>query len=240
MPAPSSAQRLFIATDRKARIANCEIAGNEGQSNLKPGVWGPNSVDFGPISSMPLAHSPAEAYQVSVSEGQADILGDLKVAYCKRQAATLAGEGPLGPVLRDLDALARKDDARGKEAKEIAAAVRKWVASEMAHVEETAKKQPAAALMAMTRLERRASGLPEEKHLAELMKPLQADRNVRSLAKVLQSINVIKQRGPRPGRTSPAAKAKRLKLSLSAIVADANVSKTVKQEAQDAMGDLPK
>ena len=203
MPAPSSARRSFIATDRKARIANCEIAGNVGQSNVKPGVWGPNSLEFGAVSSVPLAHSPAEPYLASLPSTETAILGDMKVNYCKRQAAILAGESPLGPVLRELDALARKDDSRGKEAKEMAAAVRKWVATEVAGVEETAKKRPAAALLEMTRLDRRVKGLPEEERLTAAMKPLQADRNVRNLAKILQSIDAAKQRGqqPEPGQS---------------------------------------
>jgi predicted outer membrane repeat protein len=236
---PKLGAAIFIATDRKARIANCEIAGNVGQSNVKPGVWGPNNVEFGAISSVPLAHSPAEAYMASLPATETMILGDMKVNYCKRQATALAGEGPLGPALRELDALARKDDPRGHEAKEMAAAVRKWVATEVAGVEETAQKRPAAALLAMTRLDRRVKGLPEEERLAAAMKPLQADRNVRSLAKILQSIHALKQRGPQPGRPSPAVELKKLKASLSAIVADPEISETLKQEAQDAVGGLP-
>ncbi len=236
---PKLGAALFIATDRKARIANCEIAGNVGQSNVKPGVWGPNSLEFGAVSSVPLAHSPAEPYLASLPSTETAILGDMQVNYCKRQAAILAGENPLGPVLRELDALARKDDSRGKEAKEMAAAARKWVATEVAGAEETAKKRPAAALLEMTRLERRVKGLPEEERLTAAMKPLQADRNVRNLAKILQSIEAAKQRGQQPGRASPAAEGKRLKTSLAAIVADAEISKTVKQEAQDALNGLP-
>lgn len=91
----------------------------------------------------------------------------------------------------------------------------------------------------MTRLDRRVKGLPEEERLAAAMKPLQADRNVRSLAKILQSINAIKQRGSQPSRLSPAVEAKRLKASLSAIVANPEISETLKQEAQDAMNGLP-
>jgi hypothetical protein len=163
----------------------------------------------------------------------------VKVNYCKRQAAALAGEGPLGPVLRELDTLARKDDPRGQEAKEIAATVRKWVATEVAGVEEAAQKQPAAALLHMTKLDRRVKGLPEEERLAAAMKPLQADRNVRSLTKILQSISAIKQRGSQPSRLSPAVELKRLKASLSAIVADTEIAETLKQEAQDAMNSLP-
>jgi len=235
---PKLGAAIFIATDRKARIANCEIAGNLGQSNVKPGVWGPNNVEFGAVSAVPLAHSPAEAYQVSPPGTQTAILGDMKVNYCKRQAAALAGEGPLGPVLRELDALARKDDSRGQEAQEIAAAVRKWVASEVARLEETAQTRPAAALLEMTGLDRRAQGLPEEKRLAAAIKPLQADRNVRNLAKILQSLSAIKQRGSQPRRPNPAVEAKKLKESLSAIVADAETSEAVKKEAQDAIGGL--
>ncbi len=236
---PKLGAAIFIATDRKARIANCEIAGNLGQSNVKQGVWGPNNMEFGAVSSVPLAHSPAEAYLANLPGTEAAILGDVKVNYCKRQAASLAGEGPLGPVLRELDALARKDDARGQEAQEIAATARKWVATEVAGVEETAQKRPAASLLEMTRLDRRVKGLPEEERLAAAMKPLQADRNVRSLAKILQSINAIKQRGSQPSRLSPAVEAKRLKASLSAIVANPEISETLKQEAQDAMNGLP-
>ena len=65
---PKLGAAIFIATDRKARIANCEIAGNLGQSNVKQGVWGPNNVEFGAVSSVPLAHSPAEAYLASLRE----------------------------------------------------------------------------------------------------------------------------------------------------------------------------
>jgi len=90
----------------------------------------------------------------------------------------------------------------------------------------------------MTGLDRRAQGLPEEKRLAAAIKPLQADRNVRNLAKILQSLSAIKQRGSQPRRPNPAVEAKKLKESLSAIVADAETSEAVKKEAQDAIGGL--
>jgi predicted outer membrane repeat protein len=235
---PKLGAAIFIATDRKARVANCEIAGNQGQSNVKEGVWGPGTVEFGPVSSLPLAHSPAEPYLSSLPRTQASILGELKINYCKRQAALLDGEGPLGPVLRELDGLARKDDPRGQEAREVAATVRKWAAAEVARLETLAQTQPAAALLEMTKFDRRAKGLPEEKRLTAAMKPLQADRNVRSLAKILQSLTALRQRGSQPARPSAAVEIKRLKDALSAIIADSEVSDTLKKEAQEAMDSL--
>ena len=94
---PKLGAAIFIATDRKARVANCEIAGNLGQSNVKQGVWGPNSVEFGAVSSVPFAHSPAEAYLASLAKTETAILGDVKVNYCKRQAARWPGKVLLDP-----------------------------------------------------------------------------------------------------------------------------------------------
>src|SRR5208283_2516898 len=107
--------------------------------------------------------------------------------------------------------------------KAMAAAVRKWLAGEVTRVEKTVEERPAAALLEMTRLDRRAKGLPEENNLA----------------KILQSIAATKQRGPQSGRFSPAAEAKRFKLLLSAITADEKASEALKHEAKDAIAGLP-
>jgi predicted outer membrane repeat protein len=235
---PKLGAAIFIATDRKVRVANCEIAGNLGQSNVKEGIWGPGTVEFGALSLVPLAHSPAEPFLGSLPRTQPEILGELKISYCKRQAVLVEGEGPLGPVLRELDGLARKDDPRGQEAQQVAAAVRKWAAAEVGRLATLAQTRPAAALAEMTRLDRRIKGLAEEKPLAAAMKPLQADRDVRNLAKILQSLAALKQRGSPSARPGAAAELKRLKESLSAIIADSEASEAVKKEAEEAAAGL--
>ena len=165
-------------------------------------------------------------------------LGKVKVNYCKKQAMMLSGDGALAPVLRDLDALARKEDPRGQEASELAESARKWAAAEVVRLAESAKDRPAGAYVEMARLSKRIKGLPEEEALGTAMQPLQADKDVKSVAKILLSVAVVKQRAAGNPRVNAAVELKKAKAALAGLLAGGELSETLQKEVKEAVDGL--
>lgn len=237
---PKLGPALFISTDQPVRVADCEFYGNNGQGDEK-GVHGGDNMDCSNVSLKQQPISPAEAYlgkPPGPRPPAPQILGKVNVVHCRKQADVLAKDKPILPVLLELDDWAKKDDPRGQEAKELAQTVRGWIEGEIARLEEEAKIHPAGTLTELDKLASRLKGLPQEGKRNSLLNPLQKDKNVRALSKILQALSAAKQRIGEKGKGGNPANLSKYKDALNNFLLTKDLSPEVRKEAQEALEGL--
>jgi len=164
------------------------------------------------------------------------ILGDVKIKHCKYQAKSLAGTGSILMPLKSLDRYAQKDNEKGKEAKALAETVRAWVSGETRRLVKQAKTLPGKTYLEVSRLVKRASGLPEYAQLKELQQQLSTDRHVKALSRLLADLEKTNQWIAEKGASSSASrKLESIRRKLEALAARKDASDVVAAEARGAV-----
>lgn len=162
------------------------------------------------------------------------ILGGLKIEHCEAQAKALTSGGIIYWQLQALDKFAERDDAKGQEAKKLAAAVRTFVAEEVRRLKDLAKEQPGNTAFQLEPLVKQLQKMEEHADMAALYKSLVADADVKAMVKIRKDIAKLDAKIAKSGDSKSTASAqKRIKARLEKLGAgDSPVAKEARELAK--------
>lgn len=142
-----------------------------------------------------------------------------------------------GPYLKIEKAIEKNPDASGSQ-ESVKMAIDEYLSTKLPEILEKAQKEPAAYYDILNMLSKSVKGLPGEDSVNEILKPLQADKNVAELAKQIANIKKFKATSD---TLSPDALKKRcepLIASLKKLLNKPTLSDSVKAEAEKWMSQL--
>lgn len=142
-----------------------------------------------------------------------------------------------GPYMKIEASINKNPDAAGSQ-ESIKMAIDEYLSTKLPEILEKAKAEPAANYDVLNMLSKSVKGLPGEDSVNEILKPLQADKNVAELAKQIANIKKFKATS---NTLSPDALKKRcepLIASLKKLLNKPTLSDGVKAEAEKWMAQL--
>jgi len=110
-----------------------------------------------------------EALIKATPDPPAAILGDVEPKHCKSYAQKLADGKAILPVLKMLLPLSKKDDDKGKEAKQLIEAAKAFVKSEQTRLEKSAETAPGMTLYELNKFYIQVRGFKCEKSVKTLL-----------------------------------------------------------------------
>lgn len=144
-----------------------------------------------------------------------------------------------GPYLKIEKSIEKNPDTSGSQ-ESVKMAIDEYLTTKLPEILEKAQKEPAAYYDILNMLSKSVKGLPGEESVNEILKPLQADKNVAELAKQIANIKKFKATSD---TLSPDALKKRcepLIASLKKLLNKPTLSDSVKAEAEKWMAELEK
>ena len=142
-----------------------------------------------------------------------------------------------GPYLKIEKSVEKNPDASGSQ-ETIKMAIDEYLSTTLPEVLEKAQKEPAAYYDVLNMLSKSVKGMPGEESVNEILKPLQADKNVAELAKQIANIKKFKASS---NALPPDALKKRcepLIASMKKLLNKPTLSDSVKAEAEKWMAQL--
>ncbi|MBQ6617329.1 MAG: hypothetical protein IJH67_13285 [Thermoguttaceae bacterium] len=142
-----------------------------------------------------------------------------------------------GPYMKIEASINKNPDASGSQ-ESIKMAIDEYLTTKLPEILEKAKAEPAAYYDILNMLSKSVKGMPGEESVNEILKPLQADKNVAELAKQIANIKKFKATS---NTLSPDALKKRcepLIASLKKLLNKPTLSDSVKAEAEKWMAQL--
>ena len=142
-----------------------------------------------------------------------------------------------GPYLKIEKSIEKNPDAAGSQ-ESVKTAIDEYLTTKLPEILEKAKAEPAAYYDILNMLSRSVKGMPGEESINEILKPLQADKNVAELAKQITNIKKFKATS---NTLSPEALKKRcepLIASLKKLLNKPTISDSVKAEAEKWIAQL--
>ncbi|MDX1563859.1 MAG: DUF6288 domain-containing protein [Phycisphaeraceae bacterium] len=162
-----------------------------------------------------------------------------RVTHCRREARYLAGEGPIAPVLRSLEAAAKKDDPKGREAAVFAEKLTGWLEAYTQSLLDRSYVAPARTLLQFDGYLKRIRGLPQADAIVARKKEILADRNIPKLIAAYRQFEKIEEfeKSKGPSRQSQTA-GKRLTAALEKMIARPDLEATVRTEARALLAEV--
>ena len=142
-----------------------------------------------------------------------------------------------GPYMKIEASINKNPDASGSQ-ESIKMAIDEYLSTKLPEILEQAQKEPAANYDVLNMLSKSVKGLPGEESVNEILKPLQADKNVAELAKQIANIKKFKATS---NTLTPDALKKRCEpyiASLKKLLNKPTLSDSVKAEAEKWMAQL--
>ncbi|MFZ2654622.1 MAG: hypothetical protein WAX69_06860 [Victivallales bacterium] len=164
------------------------------------------------------------------------ILGGLDIKFCKSYVAPLAKGNPIDPILKRLNEMAVKDDDPGKEAKQLAEAVNKYVEKENARLKEASESAPARTLLDLNSFVMQVKGMACEQEARDLIAKLRKDKCVVQLSTAMQQVDTLLDKAAKNTKGSSRADDKALSTAKDAVrkmMADPKITEAVSKEARE-------
>jgi hypothetical protein len=160
-------------------------------------------------------------------------------SLCKKEVSDIKRKKAYSYILKSLDRAAKKDDEKGKQAKEFAQGLRAFSTETKDRVLEEAKAKPAFTLMNIKDHLKLLKGLDEEDALKDCEKNLSKIGNIKSLVTLYKkkvSIDItIQKRGE---SSFTASSIKRLVSAIKKLLEKDGLDETLKKEAEDLVAEL--
>ncbi len=176
-----------------------------------------------------------EALVKATPDPPPEILGGLEIKSCTSLAEQLATGKAIDPILKKLTVMAEKDDESGKEAKQLAEAVNKYIESEKTRLKESADATPAKTVLKLNGFLIQIKGMNGEQELRDLVAKLKKDKNVALLVTTMQQVDALQAKiakNKKSNRADDSALAK-AKETIRKMIAGGKVSESVKKEAEE-------